>query len=205
MMFLNRSVANFILLGLVIALCSCQARVFRGLMVEDCEGMELSVGLLDFDEKQEAHYRAKIEAFDQTISGQLIIKNLDSNYRAVIITDFGLTIMDLTLETDGDFKFNHIMKHMDYQFVRQSMALNVLMLLPQDFSAKNNCYSDSDLLLVHAPLIHSIYYIKKGNLEKVERYRGKNKLWCSAEKVGEDGIQLVQKNPHIAIRLKTIE
>ena len=204
-MFSNKKLSLFRwVLGLLF-LMSCQPRVLKKLDKQS-PIEEISVeGLANFNTNKEAHYRAKVEAFDQKISGQLILKNQDTNYRAVMITDFGLKVMDLTIFANGDYQVNHIMKHMDYQFVKHSMALNILMLLPQQFNMEAEAYSSGQELLIYAPQIHSIYYLEEDNLQKVERYRGKNKLWASAERLGVDRIQIIQKNPDIAISLKTIE
>lgn len=204
-MFSNKKWSHIILIFGLLLFISCQPKVLRQLDKQS-QVQELSIeGLANFNANQEAHYRAKVEAFDQKISGQLIIKNQDTNYRAVMITDFGLKVMDLTIYANGDYEVNHIMKHLDYQFVKHSMALNILMLLPQDFVTGHDAYTSGQQLLIHDPQIHSIYYLEADNLQKVERYRGKNKLWATAEKVGADRIQIIQKNPDIAISLKTIE
>lgn len=204
-MFLNKRLIHIVLVFGLLLFISCQPKVLRKLDKQN-QVQEFSIeGLANFQINTEVHYRAKVEAFDQKISGQLIIKNQDTNYRAVMITDFGLKVIDLTIFTNGDYHVNHIMKHMDYQFVKHSLALNILMLLPQDFNIGHDSYNAGQQLLVHAPQIHSIYYLKDDKLQKVERYRGKNKLWATAEKVGVDRIQIIQKNPDIAISLKTIE
>lgn len=204
-MFSNKKLS---LIGLVLGfllLISCQPKVLKKLDKQS-PIQELSVeGLANFQNNNELRYRAKVDAFGQKLSGQLILKNQDTNYRAVMITDFGLKVIDLTLNANGEYEVNHIMKHMDYQFVKHSMALNILMLLPQQFNMEAQAYFSGQELLIYAPQIHSIYYLEDDDLQKVERFRGKNKLWATAEKVGVDEIQIIQKNPDIAISLKTIE
>lgn len=191
-------------LGLLL-LISCQPKVLKKLDKQS-ETTNLKIeGLASFQSSNEIHYRSKVEAFGQKLSGQLILKNQDTNYRAVMITDFGLKVMDLTISQNGEYQVNHIMKHMDYKFVKHSMALNILMLLPQDFTRDYDSYHSGQQKLLYAPQIHSIYYMEDNGLSKVERYRGKNKLWATAEKVGADEIQIIQKNPDIAISLKKIE
>ncbi|NPD45285.1 MULTISPECIES: hypothetical protein [unclassified Lentimicrobium] len=191
-------------LGLLL-LISCQPSVLKKLDKQS-ESTKLKIeGLASFQSSNEIHYRSKVDAFGQKLSGQLILKNQDTNFRAVMITDFGLKVMDLTISKNGDYQMNHIMKHMDYKFVKHSMALNILMLLPQDFNIEVQTYSSDQELLVYAPQIHSIYFLEQDDLKKVERFRGKNKLWATAEKVGEDMISIIQKNPDIAISLKKIE
>ncbi len=204
-MFSNKRLTHFVLVFGLLLFISCQPKLLRKLDKQNQIEAKFIDGLASFQTNTEVHFRAKVDAFGQKISGQLILKNQDTNYRAVMITDFGLKVMDLTLQQNGDYQVNHIMKHMDYKFVKHSMALNLLMLLPQNFSTGSSSYSSQHQSLIYAPQIHSIYYLEADELSKVERYRGKNKLWATAEKVGEDRIQIIQKNPDIAISLKKIE
>lgn len=204
-MFSNKINRFLSAIALVLLISACQPKLLKYLNKE-LGTTEISVdGMLSFDENGEAHYRAKVESFDQKISGQLIFKKSDSAYRAVMITDFGLKVIDLELYENGDYHVKHIMKHMDYNFVKQSFALNLFMLLPQANSVGNEYYSNNKQLIIHAPQSHTIYYFENEKMIITERYRGNKKLWASAEKSSEGMIEIHQTNPEIFISLQMIE
>ena len=80
-------------LGLLF-LISCQPSVLKKLDKQS-ESTNLKIeGLASFQSSNEIHYRSKVDAFGQKLSGQLILKDQDTNFRAVMITDFGLKVMD---------------------------------------------------------------------------------------------------------------
>lgn len=204
-MFLNRTpgiIAAFIVL---LVLSSCQPKVLKGLMEEEKHELRAIDGLVTFNEHQEAYYRAKVEAFDQKISGQLIIKKEEGSYRAVMITDFGLKVIDLLMDEKGSYQVNHIMKHMDYDFVKESFALNLLLLLPNNRMDSFMFYKDENQLLIHCPSLNIIYYLDGKQLNKVERYRGKKKIWAVASLNNHAIIEIHQTNPSIFMSLKPID
>lgn len=204
-MFLNRTHGFIGAIALLFVLSSCHPKVLKGLMEEEIYELESINGLIEFDQNNEAYYRAKIEAFDQKISGQLIIKKEDSSYRAVMITDFGLKVIDLEIDENGSYEVNHIMKHMDYDFVKESFALNLLMLLPNNQNDSFVFYSNENQLLIQYPPLNMIYYFNDKHIEKVERYRGKKKVWALASINKNAIIEIHQTNPPIFMSLKPID
>lgn len=203
-MFSNRTQGIIMGLAVLLTLTSCQPKVLKGLMEEKNHELIQINGLLRFNEQQQAYYRAKIEAFDQKISGPMIIKKQDSSYRVVMITDFGLKVIDMMLFENGDYQVKHIMKHMDYEFIKQSFAFNLWMLLPNSHSDDFVYYSKNDQSFIQYPPQNIIYYKKGANIAKVERYRGKKKLWATAILEKNDRIEIHQTNPAIYISLKPI-
>lgn len=203
-MFLNRTQGIMMGLAVLLTLSSCQPRVLKGLMEENDHQLIQINGLLRFNEQQQAHYRAKIEAFDQKISGPMIIKKQESSYRVVMITDFGLKVIDMILFENGDYQVKYIMKHMDYEFIKQSFALNLWMLLPNSHSNDFVYYSKNDQGFIQYPPQNIIYYEKEAIIHKVERYRGKKKVWATAILEKNDRIEIHQTSPAIYISLKPI-
>lgn len=192
-------------LAVFLTLSSCQPRVLKGLMEEDDHQLIQINGLLHFNEQQQAHYRAKIEAFDQKISGPMIFKKQESSYRVVMITDFGLKVIDMILFENGDYQVKHIMKHMDYEFIKQSFALNLMMLLPNSHSNDFVYFSKNDQGFIQYPPQNIIYYEKEAIIDKVERYRGKKKVWATAILEKNERIEIHQTSPAIYISLNPID
>lgn len=193
------------LLLMLSAISACQPKVLKGLVEEERQDWGALEGMLVFDEEGKAQYRVKIEAFDQKISGQLIIKKEEQSYRTVIITDFGLKVIDLILFENGEYQVEHIMKHMDYDFVKESFALNILMLLPNPHSDAFTYFINEDLLYIQYPPLNFIYYQKEANIAKVERYRGRKKVWATAVEDEHHLIEVRQTNPSIYMSLKAID
>ena len=160
---------------------------------------EISIpSTISLNQRAMAKYRCKIEAFDQKISGVLIFKQLIDTLRVVMITDFGLKVIDLSLYEETNYKINYIMKHLDYEFVRESFALNILMLLPQKQSSDLAYYENVDESLIYNSKFNMLYYFKDHKKYKVERYRSKSKL-ISIATINQETMEcrIEQLNPAI--------
>jgi hypothetical protein len=198
-MFFNRSIgAAFLLLFLV----SCQPKAIRNLSSIQPSAVMHLTPMIDINEGEENTYRASIKGFQQSMSGLLVVKKILEDYRFVMITDFGLKVFDLSIHKSGEYEFHHIMKHMDYDFLKNSLALNLLMLLPVDFENDTEFYVNNDLL-VYAPQHKMLYFVENEKINKVQRFRGKRKVWAAAS-FEEKNIQIEQNQPEIRIQLKSL-
>jgi len=209
-MFLSRIIIKLILVSeLLIGLNSCTPKVLRGLEKTSLKTVVNLPSVVIYTAEGQANYRCKIEAFDQHISGVMIFKEIkDSENRAesdrvVMITDFGLKVIDVSFSQDGSYVINHIMKHLDYKFLRESFALNISMALGKQIPIGTEIYQDSSYLIY--PLASQLFFQKNDQTVKVERYRGENKMIVSAI-VQENGeIDIQQFNPKINMKLIPIK
>jgi len=203
-MFLNRILIKLVLLFLLfIGLDSCAPAPLKNLEKQKLQESITLYSPIQFNESGQANYRCKIEAFDQLITGVLIFKKVEQDIRVVMITDFGLKVMDLSLFKDGTYQVNYMMKHLDYKFVRESFSFNLMMLLQKEIAADTYIYQkeNTKLFLDHK----MIYYLEKNEIFKVERYRGKNKLMAIAEIQKSANIDIQQLNPKMRMALSPIE
>ena len=203
-MFLNRILIKLVLLFLLfIGLYSCAPAPLKNLEKHKLQESITLYSPIQFNESGQANYRCKIEAFDQLITGVLIFKKVEQDIRVVMITDFGLKVMDLSLFKDGTYQVNYMMKHLDYKFVRESFSFNLMMLLQKEIAADTYIYQkeNTKLFLDHK----MIYYLEKNEIFKVERYRGKNKLMAIAEIQKSANIDIQQLNPKMRMALSPIE
>ena len=199
-MFLNRIYLIFILLfSLFVGLNSCAPKVLKGLEKMDLkEAVNLS-SVIKYTVDGQANYRCKIEAFDQQISGVMIFKEMEESDRVVMITDFGLKVIDITFADDGSYVINHIMKHLDYKFIKESFALNISMLLHKEMPIGADVYRDSTSRIYSSAA--QLFFQKNQQTIKVERYRGKTKLIASAIVQENSEIDIQQFNPKISMKL----
>ena len=151
---------------------------------------------IPFDQHSVAKYRCKIEAFDQKITGVLIFKQQIDTIRVVMITDFGLKVIDLSFYEENKYTINHMMKHLDYEFVRESFALNILMLLPQKQSNDLAYYENGSESLIYYSKLNMLYYFNDHKKYKIERYRSKSKL-ISIASINQETMEcrIAQFNP----------
>ena len=155
--------------------------------------------IIQYTAGRQANYRCKIEAFDQHISGLMIFKEMEESDRVVMMTDFGLKVIDISYADDGSYVINHIMKHLDYRFVKESFALNISMLLHKEIPREANEYENAEYKIYS--LASDLFFQKNQQTIKVERYRGKNKLIARANILENNAIDIQQFNPKISMKL----
>ena len=203
-MFLNNSFIKAILLLLIgFYMFSCAPAPLKDLEKQELASMKVLSSPVNFDKNGQANYRCKIEAFDQIISGVIVFKQVDDSIRVVMITDFGLKVMDINLFHDATYQVNYIMKHIDYKFVRESFALNLFMLMEKNISSGSAVFIEKDdELYYHQDMI---FYQKENQTIKVERYRGKNKLIAIAKIQKSAIIDIQQFNPKMTMTLSPLD
>ncbi len=199
-MFLNRININLILLlGLLIVLNSCAPKVLKGLKKMSLNEAVKLPSVINYTDEGQANYRCKIEAFDQHISGVMIFKEKNEGDRVVMITDFGLKVIDISFAADGSYVINHIMKHLDYKFLKESFALNISMLLNKQIPLGAAVYEDSKYRIYSSA--SQLFFQQNQQTSKIERYRGKNKLIARVIMQGNAEIDIQQFNPQINMKL----
>lgn len=185
---------------------SCSPKAFRGMEKQTPPTNFEIPSLFKWNKKSEVKFRCKVDAFQQKLSGVLILKkDTADQVRAVMITDFGLKVIDLSISNDGSYVVHDMMKHMDYTFVKESFALNLLMILQNSSSSRWDFYRQSQESFIFDRELKMLYFVREAQLIEVERYRGKSKLVTRAI-IDENGqIELNQMNPDIHMTLKLIE
>lgn len=203
-MFLNRILTKLVLLfTLFFGLYSCAPAHLKHLEKHKLKNALTLYSPIHFNKSGQANYRCKIEAFDQLITGVLIFKKVEQEVRVVMITDFGLKVMDVSLFNNGTYEVNYMMKHLDYKFVRESFSLNLMMLLDKEIAADAYIYQKENTKLFLDNKM--IYYLDNDRTTKVERYRGKNKLIAIAEIQKSANIDIQQLNPKMRMTLSPIK
>ena len=206
-MYLNKSVFRLfaVVYLLSLALSSCSPRPLRGLERSITSDQTLSGALIEIQKSEMLKYRCKLEAFDQKITGVLIVKQMISEARAVIITDFGLQVIDISFDTNGIYHINHIMRHLDYDFIKESLAQNILMLLNHRLVIGDRVFEKENSQLIYLSNLNMIYYQRNDSIYRTERYRGKSKLIAYAELKKNAIIEVSQLNPKMSMILKPID
>ena len=190
------------LIMLLFGLYSCALAPLKNLEKQTLQqDVQMNTPLI-FNNASQVNYRCKILAFDQLLTGVMVFKKVEQGIRVVMLTDFGLKVIDIRMNKDDTYQVNYIMKHMDYAFVRESFAKNLRMLMDNKVAAYTYEYQDGDNHLFYDK--HLLYYQKDNRTFKIERYRGKNKLIAIAEIQKNANIDILQLNPKMSINLSLI-
>jgi len=195
----RKSIKIYLLFVLFLGLYSCAPKVLNGLEKQTLNQSVSLASMIDYQENGQANYRCKIDAFEQHISGMMIFKKTEQNRRVVMMTDFGLKVIDISYDNEGGYVINYIMKHFDYKFIRESFALNIAMLLQTRIPQGNNSYQRAEDWVYYAPPV--LFFQKDQQTLRVERYRGKNKCLAIAEMQKNAVIRIQQNKPEISIKL----
>lgn len=85
------------------------------------------------DQAQEYVYTALINAFGKEITGILVIKPLDNDsHRLVLTTDFGNTLLDLTINKEGYIK-NYAIPDLDKKIILNVISSDFKLLVKRDW------------------------------------------------------------------------
>ena len=80
-------------------------------------------------------YQAKIKAFSKDFSGIFIVKKISSNaHRVVLTSDFGNTLVDLTL-SENDYKVNYILDDLNKKILIKTLVNDFRILLQTEIVA----------------------------------------------------------------------
>ncbi|OYT17816.1 MAG: hypothetical protein B7C24_00715 [Bacteroidetes bacterium 4572_77] len=207
-MFLNRNLLFAVGIILLI-LNACSPKDIRALQQKELTAENLNVfsSQIDFSSKGLAKFRFHIAAFDQNLSGLLILQEQEDSIRAVMMTDFGLKVIDISFFNQSAYRINHIMKHIDYDFVKESFALNLMMILPLPQKGNLRYYLKNDLQYIYQKETQILrLYNRENNLRKVERYTRGSKIVSTANYKPElmEWV-IIQENPSIEMIIKRLK
>jgi len=206
-MFSNKKIYTYlVLLGMIFSLAACQPKAMRRLEKMEMFDVSAFEGFMPMEAGKAKKYRCKIDAYGQKISGILVVKKQERGTRMLMMTDFGLKVIDIIFRENGSYQINYLMKHLDYPMVRKAFALNLQMLLTPDRKADLDIYRNQEGILVHDRAQSLIYFLDKANkLQRVQRYHGNRKLLAEAKMQDEDWIFIQQYKPSIVIKLKSMD
>ncbi|MDT7828602.1 hypothetical protein RQM65_07995 [Pricia sp. S334] len=124
------------------------------------------------DRAKDYVYKAKVEAFDKTFGGLLILKKLGINHhRIVFTTEMGNTLFDFSFQ-NGGFRVNRIVKEMDRKIL--------ISILKKDFAALIveqppvlQTFIDNDNRVYATDILSKKHYFyrSEGQLDKIVRVK----------------------------------
>ncbi len=123
-------------------------------------------------------YKAKIEAFDKSFGGLIIIKKLGpKQHRVVFTTEIGNTLFDFTFNGD-DFKVNRILKEMDRRILINILKRDFKTLLAEHPLVFRTFKNSEDIVSETKILSKKHYfYHSEGRMHKIVRVgSGKEKV-----------------------------
>jgi len=161
------------------------------------------------DASKDYVYKAKIEAFDKTFGGLLIIKKIGpAHHRIVFTTEMGNTLFDFTLK-DDDFKVNRILKEMDRKLLINILKRDFKTLIAEHPPVLQTFKTGKDIVTETKILSKKHYfYHAQGQLNTIARVRGgKEKvifLFPETKDSMAGKVQIVHKTLPLTITLKGI-
>lgn len=154
-------------------------------------------------------YKTKIEAFDKSFGGLLIVKKLGAAYhRIVFTTEVGNTLFDFTFMGDN-FKVNRILKEMDRKLLVNILKRDFKTLIAEHPLVLQTFKDKGDIVYATKILSKKHYfYHTEGQLNKIARVgSGKEKvvvLFSEIEEHMARKIEILHKTFPLTITLNRI-
>jgi len=189
----------------MIMMMSCNPKAIRGLQLDKNADIHIP-GFISSDTGTALQYRCKIDAYGQKLSGVLIVKNSLQQTRMLMITDFGLKVIDIVFEAGGAYEFKYIMKHLDYPFIRKSFAFNLANLMKPEPIYHPQVFHRGDGTLIYDASHKYLYFLEDDNqLKRLEYYKNGRKLMMemSTDNAGE--LRIHEYKPSMTILIKLID
>jgi hypothetical protein len=201
-MSLDKGILSVILFfALFFGFSSCSPKVLHGLEKQSLKQSVVLAPMVDYGVNGQVNYRCEIHAFSNPIKGLMIFKQMENEERVVIITDFGLKVIDISYKNDGTYVLNYIMEHMDTDYIKGYFVYNIAMLIRKQISLSAKIFKNSEYVVYSDDSY--LYFQKNNKTEKVERYRG-SKLIATAEKKANMNIYVEQKRMGIFMKLTLV-
>ncbi len=154
-------------------------------------------------------YKAKIDAFNRSFGGILIIKKLgDEHHRIVFTTEIGNTLFDFEFQ-DENFKINHILPEIDKKLLTNILKRDFLALIHEN-PTRGDSYKKSGEMMVESILLSKKHYyvFENEGLEKISRTaKGKEKVTFLFYGINDNiarQIEIEHKNIDLKIALMAI-
>ncbi len=125
------------------------------------------------DTSKDYVYKAKIEAFDKSFGGLLIVKKIGpAHHRIVFTTEMGNTLFDFSLQGD-DFKVNRILKEMDRKILINVLKRDFKTLIAEHPPVMRTFKNGKDIVTETKILSKKHYfYHTEGQLNTIARVKG---------------------------------
>jgi len=97
---------------------------------------------------KEYEYRFKISFLDKEIKGNFVVKKMnDTTHRAVMTSDFGNTLFDLSLSSDS-YSLNYAMPDLNKKMIVKTLAEDLQLLLKNDFQVEQHIQTSTHRILL---------------------------------------------------------
>lgn len=161
------------------------------------------------DTSKDYVYKAKIDAFDTSFGGLLIIKKLGpAHHRIVFTTEMGNTIFDFTFKED-DFKVNRIINKMDRKILINILKRDFKVLIEEHPEVLKTFTNEKDIVRETKILSKKHYFYFAGTrLHKIVRAgNGKEKVVFLFSEIKDglaENVGILHKTIPLTITLKSI-
>lgn len=130
---------------------------------------------------KEYEYRFKISFLDKEMKGNFVVKKLDNNtHRAVMTSDFGNTLFDLTIHSEG-YTLNYAMPDLNKKMIVKTLAEDLQMVLRNEFKVNNQINTSTTRILLskEASLVFEddeLFYFNELNKLKGKKIKTTNQF-----------------------------
>lgn len=160
------------------------------------------------DLNQEYIYTVTISAYKKTISGILVIKAIDNiTHRVLMATEFGNTLLDLTVTPTGYAK-NYAMPDLDKKIILNLLSHDFFVMLNENWTSNSSCQNLEESIY-KTQFKNKTYYLTytKNKLYQIDYVGSKKKMQVNFNEVDENQakkIQLQHYNLDITIQMTQI-
>jgi hypothetical protein len=195
-----------IISSLLFALASCRSYQLADVISQETTEREVVnpyFSALDTDYA----YRAHVEVYGKELSGLFMVKRMDSvTHRMVLTTDFGNTLIDLTIGNE-QFKVNYVIEDLDRKIVLNMLQQDFKTLLsPQQQAVMHHRLVSQDAYQVKEK--SNTYYFmdqERGYLSKIVKASKRKEQVIYEFKTSDgksaDQIDIIHKTIRLKIRL----
>lgn len=145
------------------------------------------------DPNSEFVYNTKIEAFGKTVTGLLVIKPLQNQqHRVLLTTEFGNTLLDLTIN-ENSYSKNYAIPDLDRKVILNLLSRDFRIMLTQYWQVNQVANQNTDTIY-KSEKNNNNYYLtyKNEQLQTIEFAKSKQKLKISYLDVMQNKVQKIK-------------
>nr|WP_317630676.1 hypothetical protein [uncultured Flavobacterium sp.] len=145
------------------------------------------------DSNSEFVYNTKIEALGNTITGLLVIKPVQNNqHRVLLTTEFGNTLLDLTIN-ENSYSKNYAIPDLDRKVILNLLSRDFRIMLTQYWQVNQVANQNTDTIY-KSEKNNNNYYLtyKNEQLQTIEFAKSKQKLKISYLDVTQNKVQKIK-------------
>ncbi|WP_273565338.1 hypothetical protein [Maribacter halichondriae] len=154
-------------------------------------------------------YKTKIDAFDKSFGGILIVKKIASeHHRIVFTTELGNTIFDFEFKGES-LKIKRILPEMDKKLLINVLKRDFLVLIRKNSKSLDSYFNEEKTMVESVLLSKKHYYtFEDGTLQKIVRTgNGKEKVTFLFSGINDniaEAIEILHNNVKLKINLKAL-